>query len=206
MSEMSEQKQLEQRKVEYIIKDFVGVFKNAFTKEFCEDIIKYYESMVASGHGQTRFQSHGDSKTLRDDTQLFAGQVESIPLRILTNEFNKLFWENLYPIYEREYSALKSSGKHANYTYKIQKTNIGGGYHVWHYEASDRNCCQRLLTWILYLNDVHEGGETEFLYQHMRVKPEQGTLVIWPTAFTHTHRGNPPLSNEKYIATGWTEF
>jgi hypothetical protein len=53
---------------------------------------------------------------------------------------------------------------------------------------------------------VQEGGETEFLYQHMRVKPEQGTLVIWPAAFTHTHRGNPPLSNEKYIVTGWTEF
>ena len=54
--------------------------------------------------------------------------------------------------------------------------------------------------------DRDEGGETEFLYQSMRVKPKQGTLLIWPAAFTHTHRGNPPLSNEKYIVTGWTEF
>jgi len=64
----------------------------------------------------------------------------------------------------------------------------------------------RLLTRMVYLNDVEEGGETEFLYQSMRVKPKQGTLVIWPAAFTHTHRGNPPLSNSKYIVTGWTEF
>ena len=42
--------------------------------------------------------------------------------------------------------------------------------------------------------------------KHLRVKPKQGTLVIWPAAFTHTHRGNPPLSNDKYIVTGWTEF
>jgi len=40
----------------------------------------------------------------------------------------------------------------------------------------------------------------------MRVKPKQGTLLIWPAAFTHTHRGNPPLSNVKYITTGWIEF
>jgi len=25
-------------------------------------------------------------------------------------------------------------------------------------------------------------------------------------AFTHTHRGNPPLSNTKYIMTGWLEY
>jgi len=206
MSEMSEQKQLEQRKVEYIIKDFVGVFKNAFTKEFCEDIIKYYESMVSAGHGQTRFQSHGDSKTLRDDTQLFAGQVESIPLRKVTREFNELFWGKFFPVYEQEYASLKDSGKHANYSFKVQKTKKGGGYHIWHFESMNREVSNRFLTWILYLNDVHEGGETEFLYQSMRVKPEQGTLVIWPASFTHTHRGNPPLSNEKYIVTGWTEF
>ena len=56
---------------------------------------------------------------------------------------------------------------------------------------------------MLYLNDIDEGGETEFLYQHKRVPPKAGTIVIWPTGFSHTHRGNPPLSNTKYIVTGW---
>jgi hypothetical protein len=65
---------------------------------------------------------------------------------------------------------------------------------------------ERLLAWSLYLNDVDEGGETEFLYQSMRIKPKMGTFVLWPAFFTHTHRGNPPLSGLKYIATGWVEF
>lgn len=211
MCEIQEQTKLEQeqtnlRKVNFEIKNFVGVFKNAYTKEFCERVISHYESMVASGHGRTRFQSHGDLKTRKDDTQLFADEIKYIPLGKVTREFNELFWEKFYPIYEQEYAVLKNSDRHANYAFKIQKTKIGGGYHVWHYESGERSMCQRLLTWIVYLNDVEEGGETEFLYQHMRVKPEQGTLVIWPAAFTHTHRGNPPLSNEKYIVTGWTEF
>jgi len=58
---------------------------------------------------------------------------------------------------------------------------------------------------MLYLNDVEEGGETEFLYQKMRVKPTKGTILIWPADWTHTHRGNPPLSGDKYIYTGWME-
>ena len=202
--EMNTEEQL--RKVDYTLDNFVGIFKNAFTKEFCEQVIKQYEDMVDSGHGWTRFKSHGDAKTFKDDTQVFADDIDYIPLRKATKEFNELFWGKYYPIYEQEYSVLKESSRHANYSFKIQKTKIGGGYHVWHYESNIREVCNRLLTWVLYLNDVQEGGETEFLYQHMRVKPEQGTLVIWPAAFTHTHRGNPPLSNEKYIVTGWTEF
>jgi hypothetical protein len=203
---MVEEKQLEPRVVDYTLGNFVGIFKNAYTKEFCENVIKQYEDAVDSGHGKTRFELHGESKTLKDDTQVFADDIESIPLRKVTREFNELFWRKFYPIYEQEYSVLKDTARHANYSFKIQKTKIGGGYHVWHFESTTRELSNRLLTWILYLNDVQEGGETEFLYQHMRVKPEQGTLVIWPAAFTHTHRGNPPLSNEKYIVTGWTEF
>ena len=206
MSEMSEQLELKPRVVDYRIENFVGIFKNAYTKEFCEGVIKQYENMVDSGHGLTRFEFENALKTCKDDTQVFADDVDYIPLRKSTKEFNELFWEKFYPIYEQEFSSLKDSERHSNYSFKIQKTKIGGGYHVWHYESCSRNNSQRLLTWILYLNDVQEGGETEFLYQHMRVKPQQGTLVIWPAAFTHTHRGNPPLSNEKYIVTGWTEF
>ena len=56
---------------------------------------------------------------------------------------------------------------------------------------------------MIYLNDVEEGGETEFLYQKIRIKPKSNMGLIWPGGFTHTHRGNPPLSGTKYILTGW---
>jgi len=56
---------------------------------------------------------------------------------------------------------------------------------------------------MLYLNDVAKGGETEFLHQQVSLKPKQGTLVVWPAYFTHTHRGKPPLSGRKYIINKW---
>ena len=59
---------------------------------------------------------------------------------------------------------------------------------------------------MFYLNDVQEGGETEFYYQDLSIKPRKGTMVIAPAYFTHTHRGNVPISNDKYILTSWVQF
>ena len=126
--------------------------------------------------------------------------------REISQQFFAPFWTEYYEDYSQKYSSLKSSGGHNCYAYNIQKTQIGGGYHIWHYESQAREVCNRVVVWSLYFNDVEEGGETEFLYQHKRIKPKQGTLLLWPAAFTHTHRGNPPLSNNKYIMTGWLEF
>ena len=87
---------------------------------------------------------------------------------------------------------------------KMQKTRMTEGYHNWHCEHS-KHIKDRLtlLAFMVYLNDVDEGGETEFLYQSKRIKPVRNTFVVWPAGFTHTHRGNPPLSNVKYVITGW---
>ena len=87
---------------------------------------------------------------------------------------------------------------------KIQKTLPTEGYHVWHLEhGSGYENEKRALVFSVYLNDVEEGGETEFLHFSKRVKPKTGRIVIWPAAFPYVHRGNPPLSGEKYMLTSW---
>ena len=57
-----------------------------------------------------------------------------------------------------------------------------------------------------YLNDVTDGGETEFYFQKLKIKPVKGKMVLWPTDFTHLHRGITSPTQEKYIATGWYNF
>lgn len=85
-----------------------------------------------------------------------------------------------------------------------------GGYMYWHSETypqlQHNDALHRMLLFMFYLNDVEEGGETEFYYQKMKVKPKQGTMVIAPAYFTHTHRGNIPTSGDKYILTSWVLF
>ena len=86
----------------------------------------------------------------------------------------------------------------------VQRTRPGEGYHQWHFEDGLPGYMhRRKLVWMLYLNDVEEGGETEFLHFSKRVKPKAGRIVIWPAAFPYLHRGNPPLSGKKYLLTSW---
>lgn len=85
-----------------------------------------------------------------------------------------------------------------------------GGYFAWHTEVTPNDPSgeklHRVLPFMVYLNDVEDGGETEFYYQELRVKPVRGTLLLWPAYFTHTHRGRTPRSCDKYILTGWILF
>lgn len=85
-----------------------------------------------------------------------------------------------------------------------------GGYPYWHCELYPRDAsCETLhrhLLWTVYLNDGFDEGETEFLFQQCKVAPKTGSLLIAPTAFTHTHRGNRPQGGDKFIATSWILF
>ncbi len=56
---------------------------------------------------------------------------------------------------------------------------------------------------MFYLNDVAEGGHTEFFYQQRAIQPKTGRMVIAPAYFTHTDRGCVPISGDKYILTSW---
>ncbi len=85
-----------------------------------------------------------------------------------------------------------------------------GGYPYWHCELypKDASCetLHRVLLWTIYLNDGFADGETEFLYQQRKIVPATGSLLLAPTAFTHTHRGNRPRGDAKVIATSWLLF
>jgi hypothetical protein len=85
-----------------------------------------------------------------------------------------------------------------------------GGYPYWHCElypkADGGETLHRVVLWSIYLIDGFAAGETEFLYQQRKIVPQTGSLLIAPTAFTHTHRGNVPRGGNKYIATSWILF
>ena len=91
--------------------------------------------------------------------------------------------------------------------WNIQKYDVGHHYSAWHCENNgDPKFRLRHLAFMTYLNTVEEGGETEFLYQTTKIRPEKGLTLIWPAYFTHTHVGHPSFTQEKYVTTGWFEF
>jgi hypothetical protein len=189
------------------IENFVLEYDNFLPGEWCAHAIEYFENMQKAGLVADR-----SAEALRhvfDDSTLTMHGEYSIQLtgtQDLSNSFIAEFWAKAYPLYAKQYSVLKTLANHSIFYIKAQKTEIGQGYHTWHCETGDRASSTRILSFILYLNDVEEGGETEFLYYPRRVKPTTGKLILFPGGFTHTHRGNPPLMGDKYILTGWVEF
>ena len=84
----------------------------------------------------------------------------------------------------------------------IQHYNPGGGFKPWHYERTSIKDANRFLVFMTYLTDTPNAG-TEFLYQNKKFECKKGKTLIWPSDFTHTHRGEISQEHEKMIATGW---
>lgn len=90
----------------------------------------------------------------------------------------------------------------------IQYYKPGGGFKQWHTERTESHfpSVTRHLVFMTYLNDVTDQGETEFFYQKIKVKPQKGLTLIWPSDWTYTHRGIPSPTEEKFIITGWYNY
>lgn len=67
----------------------------------------------------------------------------------------------------------------------------------------------RQLTFMIYLNDVEEGGETLFPNLNLSVKPERGTAISWPNmengmpSYYSLHEGTEVKKGSKYVITSW---
>ena len=198
-----------------IIKDYMGVFPEAATQKYCEDLIKWFEYNNTEGSGgrkntvSRQEYEGGVSKTHKDSEIYWLGSHNRMLSRndILLAEFNTIVWK-AYDKFKTVYGAgLDQIGLHKmSPSIKIQRYQPTQGYHVWHPEVTNQGNAGRVLVCLLYLNTVEEGGETEFLYQKMRVPAVQGTLAMFPTTWTHLHRGNAPLKGNKYVINTWLEF
>ncbi len=187
------------------INNFIGVYDNYILPQECNKAIKFYEDQNKFKKTINRIGGENSPILQKQDQQYFANP-----------ENLNVWWEDLksliinYDLAWNHYA--KNTGAQDAYggekffftNLKIQKTLPTEGYHVWHIEHSRGFENEpRAFVFAVYLNDVKKGGETEFLNFAKRVKPKQGRIVIWPAGFPYVHRGNPPLSGEKYLLTSW---
>jgi hypothetical protein len=186
------------------INNFIGIYDNYITEDECDKAIKIYEEQNKFKKTISRMEGEKASILQKKDKQFFA----------YGNNLD-IWWEELKPMivnfdiafkhYIENTGAGEAYGVPFHFTcLKIQKTLPTEGYHIWHIEhGKGFDNEPRAFVYTIYLNDVKNGGETEFLHFSKRVKPKKGRIVIWPAAFPYVHRGNPPLSGKKYLLTSW---
>ena len=200
---------------DFEIKDFIGIFPNAASKEYCERVVDHFNWIQKTrgyGTGSIRNrQEHDRISSLQKESDMYFLETEQDLLVMDNNvailqEYSRITWE-CHHKFKEKHGILGDVAPHGiSYSVKIQKYKPSQGYHAWHCDSDKIANSRRMMVSTLYLNTVEKGGETEFLYQSMRVTPEQGTLALWPAYWTHPHRGNPPLEGEKYIMNGWLEY
>ena len=187
--------------------DHIRILDGVLDHAICDDCIDIFDDLEHRGLCHTR-RELGKHYGQMSDTSMYWTEMDAMihrPMQDIGDWIhNEVIesWQIKYPIIDSgQYQGLY------NAQMKMQKTRPGEGYHNWHFEggstAYDRNS---ILAWMVYLNDVEEGGETEWLYQSRRVEPKMGRLVFCPAYFTHTHRGQTPISNDKYIITSMFGF
>ena len=108
--------------------------------------------------------------------------------------------------YEYKYDRAKLLDSYAiTEGIQIQKYEPSEGYKVWHCERAGIDTQTRCLVFMTYLNDVPNGG-TEFMYQKVISPANKGLTMIWPSDWTHTHRGQISPTHKKIIITGWLNY
>jgi hypothetical protein len=192
------------------IKDFIGQYDGYISDSACEEAIELFNRHESFKKVLSRIDSEDATQDEKNDTQLFFTPDHISDIEFNINKIKPImagFKEALEHYYLETNIKQYVGGNLSSDYFKIQKTIPTQGYHIWHIEQGyGRGLEQRVLAYTIYLNDVDDGGETEFLLQSQRVKPVKGRIVIWPAGFPYVHRGNPPLSGEKYIITSWLNY
>ena len=189
-------------------KNFIGLYTNVFADGYCEHLIDQFDLMTSKGAGVSRLKGEGAWGHVKNDHQLILSlkghEVEgfngSHPVDMFFEGLQQCFND-----YSQKYSVLKDFPMRAT-VMKMQRTDPGGGYHIWHAEQGPGYHANRVIVYMLYLNTIapENAGETEFLYQQERYSPIANTMVLWPASYTHPHRGNTVFGQtSKYIVTGW---
>lgn len=169
--------------------------------KICDDIIKYFEKSNRKVPG---FIARNNQPII-DPTVKISMDVTLNAQDSLFDEYNEQLNLCVQKYMERyiETKDLLSSYSSTVEPYNIQKYLPLEGYKKWHCERNKGST--RCLVFMTYLNDVKDGG-TEFKYQKITTKAKKGLTLIWPSDFSHTHRGQISKETIKYIVTGWFNF
>lgn len=172
------------------------IFENAFPKDLCQETIEKFEQDKKNHHpGEV---GSGYKPEMKSSTDWYLGS--SFP------KLEEIYFSGIinatYPIMETKPQLKRFELSYSGFQY--QKSPKNKGFFHWHTDNDFSNLeKERLLAVIIYLNDVHEGGHTEFMQQRFSIKPETGKLAIFPTTWEYFHRGVAPKSNDKHIMTSF---
>ena len=183
---------------------FIGCW-DLENRKLCNEIITFFEnnkSLQKKGTSAAGFNLNIKKTT---DIKIIPNDLENPKFEIFSQYIKEL--HKCFVDYQDQWPFLKSMLKAADIpAFNIQKYSRGDHFATLHSERTSLSTLHRLFAWMTYLNDVDDGGKTNFDHYGIKIKPEIGKTLIWPAEWTHAHTGEILKSGTKYIVTGWIHF
>ena len=187
-------------------KDHILHKRGLLSQKDCNFLINWFEERTDLHERGTVDGNLYETPDQKQDTEIYLDTSKNFSL-ICSNCLNYGIEE-----YKKKYpfiNQVRTFNIHS--VYKMQRYLPGEGYFTLHCENdgpdfSGESSEMLILAWMIYLNDVTDGGYTEFPSQNTKFQPRRGDLLIWPAYFTHPHHGIVSKTQTKYIITGWYEF
>lgn len=190
---------------------YIGIYNNSLDGEYCNYLINIFENHKDKFPGHTL---GGIDKNIKDTDDLLINtscsdktllEIEEKLSNELINKLNVYLkmLNNTFPE-NNPYNFFLNKIISNNHGFQLQRYIKGVGKFTYHndFTIDWGSKTHRIITFMWYLNDIEEGGETEF-FGNYKIKPEKGKLVFFPATWTFPHRGCVPISSNKYILTGW---
>jgi hypothetical protein len=168
---------------------------------FCDEVVRRFEANPGQQYAGRIGQLREENASVKKTTDLVVSNKED------WKDVDQMFFRSLgAAMLELRQAFPYFRGPFKDIGYQVQRYRAGEYYH-WHIDGGSHELSQRQLVALWYLNDVPgPGGETEFLFQQLQVRPERGKLVLFPPFWTHEHRAVELQKGLKYIATTWVVF
>lgn len=195
-------------------KDFILEIPNNLSEKFCNIIIEQFEKSDKKTPGAVGIPGRINEKIkkstdlcledVKNDTPIW-NDIDKVLSKKLTDAINQ-YQKHIIEKFPDHLPLESWAGflDHMTDTgYQVQRTDPGGFY-IWHHDFSTHGDEARYLTFIWYLNTLEkdQGGNTEII-DDIKIRPETGKLIIFPSCWTTVHRGGVLKYGKKYLVTGW---
>lgn len=117
----------------------------------------------------------------------------------ISNKFNRILLQHSYS-YLKTFNCSEQEIRLFHESYQVLKYQTGTEYKA-HYDGG--SATKRVVSAICYLNSDYDGGELEFVNFKLKIKPQSGMLILFPSNFAYTHIAHPIKSGTKYALVTW---
>jgi hypothetical protein len=180
------------------LKDYIKVYKNVVTKEFCKLILDEYAN---TEEWKPALIENGLDTNIRNCDKINISAPDTISRNSISRKnldemaFN--VYSKILKMYNEEFPKCVPSSDRG---YQLLRYSEGGFYK----EHTDSFVLeQRTISCSIILNDDFEGGEFSFFNGTKIIKPKKYSAIVFPSNFMYPHEVMEVKKNTRYSLVTW---